>query len=97
MGGDKNDRISITGFVSTVGGALVNYRSKKQNAIALSSAEAELYAGSLVYQDGLFIDSILKEILPNEVVQPMYVHVDNSGAVFIMSNDSVSDRTKHIE
>ena len=27
----------------------------------------------------------------------MYVHVDNSGAVFIMSNDSVSDRTKHID
>ena len=71
--------------------------SKKQAAIALSSSEAELYAGSMVCQDGLFIDTIVKELLPDEVSSPMYVHVDNSGAVFIMSNDNVSDRTKHID
>ena len=64
MAGDPNDRISVTGFVSTIGGALVNYRSKKQAAIALSSSEAELYAGSMVCQDGLFIDTIVKELQP---------------------------------
>ena len=39
----------------------------------------------------------MKELLPGQVEEPMYVQVDNSGAVFIMSNDSVRDRTKHID
>ena len=39
----------------------------------------------------------MKELLLGKVAEPMYVQVDNSGAVFIMSNDSVSDRTKHID
>ena len=42
MAGDPNDRVSVTGFVSTIGGSLGNYRSKKQAAFALSSSEIEI-------------------------------------------------------
>ena len=42
--GSKLDRKSTSGYVSFVGGNLVTWRSKKQNVVSLSSAEAEYHA-----------------------------------------------------
>ena len=42
--GCPTTRKSTTGFVVTLLGTTINYRSRTQATIALSSAEAELYA-----------------------------------------------------
>ena len=39
--GDVNDRKSTSGYIFQLSGAAVSWRSKKQNCVALSSAEAD--------------------------------------------------------
>ena len=94
---DKNDRKSISAYMTTIGGSLVNWQSKKQQTVALSSCEAEITAGSLLAQDVLFENNLLREILGKEPVLPSYVFGDNAGAIFMAKNNNVSQRTKHID
>ena len=59
-GSDRNDRKSITSYLTTLGGTcLVTWQSKKQNTIALSSTEAELYAETNAALDMMFVNSLL--------------------------------------
>ncbi|XP_028056260.1 uncharacterized protein LOC114260378 [Camellia sinensis] len=44
VAGNKTDRHSTSGYCTFVGGNLVTWRSKKQIAVAHSSAEAEYFA-----------------------------------------------------
>ena len=44
MAGDRDSRRSTTGYVFTVGGTAVNWVSKIQSVVALSTIEAEYVA-----------------------------------------------------
>lgn len=96
---DKNDRRSISSYVTTIGGtALVNWQSKKQQTVALSSCESETMAGTMVSQDVLFVNNLLDEILGKDVpMRPSYVYGDNVASLFLAQNNSVGQRTKHID
>ena len=60
---DKNDRKSISSYVTTIGGtSLTNYQLKKQQTVALRSCEAETMAGTLCAQDVLFTRNLLQEL-----------------------------------
>ena len=66
--------------------------------MALSSCEAETMAGTLAAQDVLFINNLLREILGDEyVLQPSFVYGDNVASLFLAQNNSVGQRTKHID
>ena len=47
--GEIDDKRSTSGYFTFVGGNLVTWRSKKQNVVALSSAEAEFRGMTLEY------------------------------------------------
>ena len=47
-GGDREDRKSTSGYLFQVAGGPVSWRSKKQDSVALSTAEAEYMALSVV-------------------------------------------------
>jgi hypothetical protein len=98
-GSNKDDRKSISSLLTTIGGtALVNFQSKKQQSVALSSCEAETMAGTLVAQDVLYVYNLLAEILGTENVEkPCYVYGDNAASLFLAQNNSVGQRTKHID
>ena len=51
---DPNDRKSTTGYVFSLGSGLVTWACKKQQAIALSSAEAEYRATINASQEALW-------------------------------------------
>ena len=57
--GDPDDRKSTAGYVFSLGSGLVTCTCKKQQALALSSAEAEYRAIVNVSQEALWIRQIL--------------------------------------
>ena len=89
------DRKSVIGYISTIGGMLTGWMSKTQQVVTLSITEDEYVALSLCPQEGLFQRNFLREIgvLNDKIV----IYVDNVGAVFLSANDQVSVRTKHID
>jgi len=94
--GDKEKRLSVSGFVVYFMGVAVAWRSKAQRSVALSSTEAEYYAVSEVVKEIKFIVQVL-EFLEAPVKYPVRVHVDNIGAIFLANNKTTGARTKHID
>ena len=76
---------------------MVNWQSKKQQTVALSSCEAEITAGSLFAQDVMFENNMLRELLGKDPLLPSYCMGDNAGSIFMAKNNNVSQRTKHID
>ncbi len=95
-GGDKYNRLSVSGMALFVCGVLVAWRSKQQKTVALSSSEAELVAASEAVKEIVFVMQVLNSIgIPVET--PVIVRVDNMGAIFMAENASSSIRTRHID
>lgn len=90
-------RKSVTGFFVTVGGGLCCYSSKLQPAVTLSSTEAEYYAASICALDVKFLQQLFEELFPKENLRPAKLLEDNTGAIFLIENQVVGARTKHID
>nr|GEY53796.1 putative ribonuclease H-like domain-containing protein [Tanacetum cinerariifolium] len=94
--GDKGNRRSTSGCFSLVRGNLVTWRSKKQNVVSLSSAEAEFRGIAKGLAEALWIRKLVSEIgfPPRRSTQIM---CDNKAAIQISENPVQHDRTKHIQ
>ena len=94
--GDKETRISVTGYVVYSMNVPVCWRSHGQKSVTLSTTEAEYVACSEVVKEVLFIIHLLRH-LQVKAQLPICVHVDNIGAIFLAENQNSSDRTKHVD
>jgi len=92
---DTNDRKSISGRINTLGGMITSWSSKKQNTVTLSSTEAEYLSMASCCQEVKFTNMLLKELLGD--FKPAIVYEDNVGAIFLVKNQQVGVRTKHID
>ena len=94
--GAIDDRRSTSGYFTFVGGNLVTWRSKKQNVVARSSAEAEFRGMALVVCEALWLRLLLRDLgcLP---MQPIQLYCDNKAACDIAHNLVHHDCTKHVE
>ena len=90
------DRKSISGYCTFLGGNLVTWRSKKQNVVARSSAEAEFRAMAQGVCELLWLKGLLED-LGVSVHLPMMLFCDNKAAISIAHNPIQHDRTKHVE
>ena len=93
---DQNDRKSIGGYLITIGGCLVDWSSKKQNTIALSSTEAEYMAFSDASSSIKYIHMLVTEVYGN-CPKPAVLMEDNTGAIHLVNNEHIGKRTKHID
>lgn len=93
---DIIDRKSYTGFVIKLGNNTINWESRKQRCVALSSTEAEYLAISDVCKDICFIKSFLSEIVSSKIETKIYN--DNQSAQKLLEVKEYSHkRTKHID
>ena len=93
--GCRVERKSTSGSCIFLGGCLISWNSKKQNSIALSTAEAEYVASGTCIAQILWIKSQLEDYGISLAKIP--VMCDNTSAINIAKNLIVHSRTKHIE
>ena len=90
-------RKSTTGFLIKVFGATIHYGSRTQATIALSSAEAELYAINTGATEALHISNFLKEA-PNMKKINIRIYTDSSSGKSMATRIGASKKAaKHIE
>ena len=90
------DRRSTSGYCTFLGGNLVTWRSKKQNVVARSSAEAEFRTMAQGVCELLWLKIVLED-LKIKWDGPMRLYCDNKSTINIAHNPVQHDRTKHIE
>ncbi|CAL9003388.1 unnamed protein product, partial [Prunus brigantina] len=83
--GNVTDRKSTSGYFTFVGGNLVTWRSKKQNVVALSSAEAEFRGMTKGICELLWLRKLLTE-LGYKPTSTMNLFCDNKAAIAIALN-----------
>ena len=94
--GDKDTRISVTGFIVFLMGVPISWKSKGQRSVTLSSSEAEFVALSEAAKEVKFVVMIMMTMnIP--VKMPVIVRVDNVGAIFMAENVTTGERTKHVD
>ena len=92
---DQTTRKSITGILTTVNGAPVQWLAKQQPVVAKSTCEAEYIAAAESTTVTLWLHNLLKEArLPTE--SPT-LHVDNTAAVQVANNTGATRRRKCID
>jgi uncharacterized surface protein with fasciclin (FAS1) repeats len=94
-GNDRADRKSTTGTVVRFNGNLISWLSKKQEATAISSTEAEYYALSTATQEALWYRTWISEVFDRDITVTIYS--DNQSAIAISKNDTIHSRSKHID
>ena len=74
----------------------MSWQTKKQQTVALSSAEAELSSLVEVTKEILFFRHLLTQLQYN-IIYPITINVDNQSAIKIAQHDIFRDRTKHLD
>ena len=93
--GCKVDRKSTTGTCQFLGRSLVSWSSKKQNSVALSTAEAEYVAAGSCCAQLLWMRQTLSDFGCEFSKIPLLC--DNESAIKLANNPVQHSRTKHID
>lgn len=93
---DMSDRKSCTGNIFMFQGGAISWCSRKQQTVALSTAEAEYMAMSSATQEALWLRQLHVE-LGLQLDGPVIIYSDNQSAIKLSSNDCYLPRSKHID
>lgn len=89
-------RRSRTGYLLSLGGAPISWKTKKQTVVSRSSAEAEYRAMANTVSEILWVRWLLTELgVCQTFATPIYC--DNLAAKHIANNPVFHERTKHVE
>ncbi|CAB1112338.1 unnamed protein product [Ectocarpus sp. CCAP 1310/34] len=89
---DTEDRRSVSGLATTVGGTVVSHGSKTQSIVSLSSTEAEYIAAGEGVKEALFVRAVLSFVAPETSGSSIKVLEDNQGAIALVQNPLSSGR-----
>jgi hypothetical protein len=89
-------RHSMSGYTVLLHSSPVVWSTQKQTIIALSTAEAEYIALTVVMCEILYLQALIAELYEANI-PPISVYCDNQGAVALTTNNKFHARTKHID
>nr|ABA95820.1 retrotransposon protein, putative, unclassified [Oryza sativa Japonica Group] len=93
--GCLDDMKGTSGYAFSLGSGMCSWSTKKQNIVALSSAEAEYVAASKAVSQVVWLRRIMED-LGEKQYQPTTIYCDSKSAIAISENPVSHDRTKHI-
>jgi len=93
--GCASDRKSTSGCCFGLGLAVVSWFSRKQQSVALSSAEAEYMAASLASCEAIWLRKMLFGLF-GQPLRPSVIYCDNQSCIKLTENPVFHDRSKHI-
>jgi len=94
--GSFDDKKSTSTYVFYLGSKTISWSSKKQNSVALSSAEAEYISANEATREAVWLRRILID-LQQKVEYPTPIFCDNQSAISMSKNPVFHGRSKHIE
>ena len=94
--GDVVDRKSTSGYIFSLAGAPISWRSKKQSCTALSSAEAEYVALAAASQEVVWLRQLISKI-DQPQTEPTVIYDDSQSAIAMTRNPQFHGRAKHID
>jgi hypothetical protein len=94
--GDVDERRSTTGYVFKMQDGPISWATKRQPTVALSSTEAEVMSVVSATQESIWLQRLQKELLMVDSIS-LVLYCDNKSAIHVMTNNSYSPRTKHID
>ena len=93
--GDMDDRRSTTGYVFTLAGGPICWKSTVQSIVALSTTEAEYMAVAEAAKEALWLTGLVKELGIEQ--GGVELHCDSQSAIYLAKNQVYHARTKHID
>jgi Reverse transcriptase (RNA-dependent DNA polymerase) len=95
---DTKTRRSVTGFVVTLCGAAICYRSKLQPTVSTSSTEAEFIAAVTAAKAVKYLRSVLADLGANfKQSIPTIIYEDNTAAIEMINAGKPTNRTRHVD
>eukprot|EP00253_Pinus_taeda_P013731 PITA_13731 len=91
-----DDRKSTVGYVFSLGSGVVTWISKKQQAVAISSTEAEYWGAVKASCEAVWLQRMLAD-MPAFQTGPTPLLCDNQGVLKLAKNLVFHERTKHVE
>ncbi|XP_052194739.1 secreted RxLR effector protein 161-like [Diospyros lotus] len=94
---DVDDSKSVSGYVFTLNGGAVCWKSSKQETTADSTTEAEYIAASYAAKEAVWMRNFISAlgVVPT-FVDPVLVYCDNNGAIAQAKEPRSHQRSKHI-
>ncbi|KAG7567097.1 Integrase catalytic core, partial [Arabidopsis thaliana x Arabidopsis arenosa] len=93
-GGDLDRKRSTSGYVFTVGGNTISWKSCLQPVMALSSTEAEFIALTEAVKEAIWVKGLLGDL--GFVQDNAQVWCDSQSAICLSKNSVFHERTKHM-
>jgi hypothetical protein len=96
--GDETDnRRSTTGYVFTLGGTAVSWKSSKQKVVACSTAESEYIAAYEASREAICLRRLLTDLGEAGSSSPVVLHEDNQACIKLSENPCAAQRTKSMD
>ncbi|XP_073290593.1 uncharacterized protein [Primulina huaijiensis] len=94
---DTNDSISTSGYVFSIGGGAVSWRSTKQTCIARSIMESEFIALDKAPEEAEWLRNFLEDIpCWTSPVPAIMIHCDSQSAIARAQNSMYNGKSRHI-
>jgi len=93
--GDQSDSKSTSGYVFTLAGAAISWKSKKQTLVSLSSTESEYIGYSEAAREAIWLRRLYHEITATPSSSQL-LYGDNMGALHLIQQPRFNARSKHI-
>jgi len=95
LGGDFDTKKSTTGYIFTLGGTTVSWKSKLQHRVSLSTMEVEYIVISEAAKEMIWLKNFLNELGKEQENASMFS--DSQSAVSLAKNSVFHSRCKHIQ